>query len=520
LPFITVQHPGPIPWSALEGTDAEALARTAPAIDPRLERVRAQQFLSFGVVRRDVRYEMCGGTGTVALSGPNLVGASTPDAVRPIRRCLMILAAATLLLLGLTGSWYSGFQGPTAYFDASNSWIMVVLIPGVAAAITAANGALRRLRPGLRWWPSSRFEHVFAAIFIAAFASVPLISLVSRPAVSEARAAITAGNLKHAAVVVEALKATRSSVDVVDVSDELTIAAADRLSGDARITKLDESAGHHGPRAEEARDRARKARVEAVQAALAARQPADALARLDRWASALANVPEVPGLRAQANDQKAASCADAACRFLAARDANTALTSPTRSQALSLARQQVLAALAPQEAPDPTGLTRLRALRTAAVLGRVMLAATLDAELAGRATAATTAVDAELAKVLLIGAPVAVVNEVLDRPKAGSALIGWPELASVAVYPAEVAGRCSGLYIVGAATGARSMSGKEPGLRRLLVQATGRATAAIPPRPQSPKLQEVSKWTEGTTPVLARWNGETLMELRIGAAAP
>ncbi len=64
------------------------------------------------------------------------------------------------------------------------------------------------------------------------------------------------------------------------------------------------------------------------------------------------------------------------------------------------------------------------------------------------------------------------------------------------------------------------MSGREPGLRRLLVQATGRSTAAIPPRPKSPKAQEVSRWNEGTTPVLARWNGEALMELRIGAAAP
>lgn len=520
LPFVTVQHTGPIPWGALEGKDAEALARIAPAVDPRLERVRAQQFLTFGVVRRDVRYEMCGVTGTVALSGATLVGARTPDAVRPIRRRLMILAATTLILSVLTISWYASFGGPTEYFAASNGWITAVLILGVAAALAATSSVLRRLRPGFRWWPSNRLEHVFAAVFIVAFASTPLLSFISRPEVSEARAAIAAGKLKRAGILVEALKATRSSADVTEVSDELTIAAADRLSGDERITKLDEAAGHAGPRAEEARARARKARVDAVQAALTARQPAEALIRLDRWSSELANVPEAPGLRAQANDQKAASCTDVACRFLAARSANTALTSPARSQALSLARQQVLTALAPTEASDPTGLTRLRALRTAAALGRVMLEAALDAELSGKAKAATAAVDAELAKVLLIGATVAVVNEVLDRPKTGSPLTGWPELTGIAVYPAEVAGRCAGLYVVGAAQGARSLSGKEPGLQRLLMQATGRPTAAIQPRPKSPKAQEVSKWTEGTTPVLARWNGEALMELRIGAAAP
>ncbi len=80
------------------------------------------------------------------------------------------------------------------------------------------------------------------------------------------------------------------------MSDELTIAAADRLSGDERITKLDESADHPGPLAEEARARAQKARVEVVQAALAAKQPAEALTRLDRWSTELAKASEAPEL--------------------------------------------------------------------------------------------------------------------------------------------------------------------------------------------------------------------------------
>lgn len=519
-PFVSVQHAGPIPPGALEADDAAALARLAPAVDPRLERVRSQQFLSFGVVQREVRYEMCGTIGVVALSGANLLGASTPAALRPIRRRLMILAATTVILIVLTHSWYSVFRGPTVYFAASNGWLTAVVILGAAAAIAAASSALRRLRPRSRWWPSNRLEHVLAGVFVVAFASVPLISLISRPTISEARAAISAGDLERAGLVVEALQATRSSADVIQVSDELTIAAADRLSGDERITKLDESADHPGPLAEEARARARKARVEVVQAALAAKQPAEALTRLDRWSSELANVAEAPELRAQANDQKAAACPDSACRFLAARSADTALASPARSEALSSARQEVLVALAPKEASDPTSMTGIRALRKAASLGRMLLAATPDAELAAKATAANDAVDTELAKVLLIGATVPVVNEILDRPKPSSPLTGWPELVGVAVYPAEVAGRCSGLYIIGATKDARSLSGKEPGLRRLLMQATGRSTAAIPLRPKSPKAQEVSRWNEGTTPILARWNGEELMELRIGAAAP
>ena len=44
---------------------------------------------------------------------------------------------------------------------------------------------------------------------------------------SEARAAIVAGDLERAGILVEALQATRSSTEVTEVSDELTIAVAE-----------------------------------------------------------------------------------------------------------------------------------------------------------------------------------------------------------------------------------------------------------------------------------------------------
>lgn len=110
--------------------------------------------------------------------------------------------------------------------------------------------------------------HVFAGVFVAVFASVPLISLIGRPAVSEAKTVIAAGDLDRARLVVEALTATRSSTDVAEASDALTIAVADRLTGDERIAKLDEAAAHPGSQAGEARDCGRKARVEYIQAAL------------------------------------------------------------------------------------------------------------------------------------------------------------------------------------------------------------------------------------------------------------
>jgi hypothetical protein len=260
--------------------------------------------------------------------------------------------------------------------------------------------------------------------------------------------------------------------------------------------------------------------VEAVRALLAAQREGDALARLDGWTRELAPVAEAPELRAEANDQKAAHCPDAACRFLAARAAEAAHASPARAHAVARAREGLVAALQPREAADPDQLVRVRALHAAAEMGSAIKAAKPDEDLVQRASTAVAAYNAELTKVRLVGAPTSLVDEVLARPKSGSALTGWPELHGVAVYVAESGGRCAGLYVVGAAKDARPLSGKQPALARLLAQATGSASAGIQARPRGGKTHETTRWNEGGTPVVARWHGETLMELRIGAATP
>ena len=519
-PSITLQHAGPIPWGELPQEDEGLLASLKPPLDPRLERVTAQQYLRFGVVRRDVRYEMCGLTGTLSLSGATLLGARTSDAMGPIHLRMGALVATAAILGAVAATWHAFFAGPTAYFSRANSWTGWILFGGVIAGVVAAAGALRRLRPGFRWWPSTRIESAYAMLLIVTFVSVPLLALVARPTLAEARAAIYGGNVEYARQVVEALKATRPSPEVAALDDDLAIEIADKLSGDERVSKLDEVASLGGPRADAARERARQARIEAVRALLVARHPADALTRLDKWSNELSSAAEVPDLRAQAQELKAAQCADAACRFLALRSAEAARSSPARAQALAGARQELLAALEPKNTGAPDSLSRVRSLRAAVTIGALIREASPDAELSERVTAAASSAAAELAKVRLVGAPTPVANELLDRPKPRAALTGWPELTGVAVYVAEVAGRCSGLYVVGGTKEARSLSGKEPGLKRLLEQATGSPTAAVRSRPRSGKEHEVSTWTDGATPVLARWNGEELMELRIGVAMP
>jgi hypothetical protein len=519
-PLVTIAHGGNIPRDELEPEDAEALAQISPRVDPRLERVTSQQFVKCGVVRRDVRYEMAGATGTVALSGAGLLGASTPDALKPIHRRLIALAGAGVVSMLLASWLHSAFSRPTPYFATVNSWITRVALVGVVAAIVAASDTVRRLRPGFQWWPARRGELIAAGVLIAAFGSVPILALAGRPSVAEARAAVASGDLARAAVVVEALNETRTSPDVADVVGQLGLAEASALEGDARIAKLDEITGHGGPHASEAHDRAAQARLDSVRAALAARRPGDALAMLDRWTAELATTPGVRDVRAEALDQKVALCSDAVCSFLGARAADAASTSPPRLQALSAARQQLLAALEPKEASDADALRRVRALRSAATLGAAALAATPDQEIAAKSNAALSGLDAELSKVTLIGSSVALVDEVLDRPTPGSPLSRWQDLDGVAVFPAAVAGRCTGIYVVGAAAGSRSLAGKEAGVKRLLARATAQATAALQPPPASAKEHDTSRWVEGQTPVMARWKNGALMELRVGAATP
>ena len=139
---------------------------------------------------------------------------------------------------------------------------------------------------------------------------------------------------------------------------------------------------------------------------------------------------------------------------------------------------------------------RIRALRSRRPPGRrrLILTSGPDPELSEKATAVTGLVEAELSKVVLLGAPPALVDEVLGRPRAGSPLVSWRELEGVDVYGAAAAARCTGHYVVGASSGARSLAGKEPGLLRLLSQATGRPLKGIQPPLKSAKEHETSRW--------------------------
>ncbi|AUX32031.1 MULTISPECIES: hypothetical protein [Sorangium] len=520
LLLASVEGEGSLAGGRLSPEDDALVRRQTPALDARIERIRAQQLLRFGVLRRDVRYEMCGAEGSVVLSGASLAASSTPAAVGPIRRRLMLWGVASFVLL-IGGTWYmSALLGPTSYFRATNRVIAFSSLTGMAAAIVAVGGLLRALRPSFRFWPLGTFAKLATGISAAAFLLCPVVGYFGRPSTDELQQAVAAGDLGRARLVAEALEATEPSEEEAGAIDELHLAEAERLSGDARLEKLDAIAARNGSHAGRAKTSAQRARVEAIEAALKANRAADAVGLLKRWSSKLSDTPELGELEARAFESQGVACSDDICRFGAARAAKAARSSPEREATVDRARRKVIEGIDARAVPAGDLLSRVRWLRSLSKLA-VMAESSAggDAEIQEKANAASVWARAELGKVTLIGAPVAVVDELLERD-AGSASTGWPELKGVSVYVAKVGAVCSGLFVVGASPGLRFLNGNEEGLRRLLAQATGRPGATLRARAASSKTHSISTWAEGSTPVMARWNDTRLMELRIGRASP
>ncbi|XXX81445.1 hypothetical protein WMF30_22060 [Sorangium sp. So ce134] len=516
----SVEGEGSIAGGRLAPEDDVVVRRQTPALDPRTERIRAQQLLRFGVLRRDVHYEMCGTEGTVVLSGASLAGSSIPAAVSPIRRRLMLWGLASFVLL-IGGTWYmSALLGPTSYFRTVNRIIAFLSLTGMAATIVAVGGLLRALRPGFRFWPLGIVAQLATGISAAAFLLCPVVGYFGKPSTEELQQAVAAGDLDRARLVAEALEGGEPSEEAADAIDELHLAEADQLSGDARLDKLDAIAARNGNHAARAKTSAHRARVEAIEAALKSNRPADAVGLLKRWSSELSDAAELGELQARTFEVQGAACSDDVCRLSAARAAKAARSSPEREATLDSARRKVIDGLDVRIVPAGDLLSRVRWLQSLSKLAvTAQRTAAGDGEVQDKANAASAWARAELGKVALIGAPVPVVDELLERD-AGSASTGWPELKGVSVYAAKVGGVCSGLFVVGASPGLRSLYGNEEGLRRLLAQATGRPGATLRARAASSKTHSVSTWTEGSTPVMARWNDTMLMELRIGRASP
>lgn len=509
--MLTAQHLGP---------QEEAL-RWQPTLDPRRERLTWQQYARFGVRRRDVSYELCGRRGTVTLSGLQLQGASTPEALQPLRRRRVLWLLATLALAVVWSVYFWHWTGRAEYFVPTNRLLLAVGFLGLVASALAVGGALRAWRPSAPRWPLRGGDYAWRAAALAALVLCPLGAWVGRPTMSEARTALHRNDVSRARQVVEALQETSPSPQVTALLDEVDLADARRLGGAARLRRLDAVSSRNGALAAEARQNARRQRLDEVRAELAARRPDAALAKLDEWSAALTGDADAAELRAAAHDQRRAACADDGCRFNEARSARAAHATPARDGELATARGAVLRALASRELSADDPAAAVRSLRATTVLAATVGATPDDAEVTTAARTAAAWAEAERARIPLMGAAVASVNDILGRPAGSAFLTGWADLAGVGVWTAASSdGSCEGLYVIGAAEGARTLRGREAGVRRLLAQATGRADATVHPRAASAPQYAVVRWREGSTPVTARWAGDVLVELRIGRADP
>ncbi len=492
-----------------------------PMLNPQSERVTAQQYARFGVRRRDVSYELCGTVGTVALSGLQLAGAATPEALRPLqrRRTLWVVLGLVSLFVWFAYAW--AWVRMPVYFVAVNRTLMWMALVGFVGATMAVGGVLRTWRASGPRWPLRGGEKAGLALAAVALLACPVLWAAVRPSEAEARSALGRQDHARARVVAEALFETAPSPRATAVLDEIDLADARRLTGDARLARLDAVSARRGSMAAQARNSAERQRLDEVRASFAARDADGMLAKLDRWALALAGNADAAELRAAAHDIRRRACATDVCRYGALRAARAAHRSPERDGAWATVRATLLAVLNARTAVGPDASATVRALRQLSAQAAEVGAPTDDPEMTAAAAAASAWATEQRSHVPLLGVEVAAVDDLLERPAGSTSATGWSELAGVSVYTAASDGRSVGLYVVGATAGARTLRHSEVGLRRLLVQATGQPGAAVPARPaMETGLYAVVEWREGDTPVVGRWSGDNLMELRIGQAEP
>jgi hypothetical protein len=512
---------GPITLQGYRGQDNPILRSVAASLDSRLERINRQQYYQLSVVRRDATYGMCGTTGTLVLSGKDLAGAPTPVAVAPIERRLYAWGAGAAFLGVVITVVAVKLCGASIYFRATNPVVILLALLALALAVPPLGAALRALRPGFQLSPLRSFEKYLGVAALAVFGTTVVVGVMARPRVAEVEKALSSGNVPHARVVLTALQETNGSTgEVTDAEDRVMLAEAKAFTGELRLQTLDQVAARRGRSSAEASTAARAERLSQIRGMIERKTPAPALAAIERWYPATWKADaEVAEERARAHDLAASLCVDDPCRVQSATLAQTATPSGERAQRLADARASLLGALATRDILGEETLVRLKRLRGAAAIAKATIdIAPTDVELvdASKTTIAWTI--AERAKVALLGAEVAVVEELLETTAALDAR--GPSISidgTRAFLVIDAQKKCRGVYVVGEKDGARAIRGTMWTGDRLLSQAVGHGATVR--KPDAPKAT-VSRWFEVSAQVTARWHGGELVELRVGDATP
>lgn len=487
----------------------------AVAIDPRLERIRSQQFLRLAIVRRDVTYEMCGTAGTVVLSGKALLGATTPEAIHPIRQRLYAWVSLVGLVVVIGALLRAAVVGSSTYFDGAKRWSAVLVTAAVVCAVPASGALLRAWRGGTRFRRIARPVLASAGVVVLALVGVIVVGLIVRPSTSELQTALASGDVARARVVLEALKERATSGDLLDLEDRVILAEAGKQIGQDRLKLLDRVASRKGTASAEAATAARNERLSQVRNLVRAKDARGALAALDEWFREDRSV-EVSEERARAHEVHVSACKTAPCRLVAAATAHKARETDERLAQVKSYRAKVWDSLAIEQVSEKSVVPRLQQVHQLVERASDALdIAASDPEIVARATAAITFGQAEQRKVPLLGMDLAVARELLGPAKLTENGVPMFSVGGVAVYAAvDQVGRCTGLFAIGASPSNRALESDSWSAHRILSQALGRP--ATIKRSNGP----TSQWYEGGVPVVVRWRDGEIMELRVGNATP
>jgi hypothetical protein len=511
---------GPLHDAHLADSGRSALASHLSAVDRRADRVLAQQYLRLSVARQDISYEMCGARATVALSGRDLRGATTPAATLPIRRRLKAWVVLVALLSTSLVLLRESVTGVSAYFANARTITGALVATAVAISIPAFGAFLRSWRGGLRFWRVGAVPAVGLTTVAIVTLGIGVVGLLSRPSGSEVTAALAAGDLARARQVTVALEETNASPAVMNLDDQVTLAEAGKATGEARLTLLDRVAGRNGPAASTATAAARTDRLTAIRKLADSRDTKTALVTLDRdFPGAKGSDSLVLEERAHAYDVAEAACTTTPCQFASAVAANSSHPTPARQSVVQAVRTALIAALDHSHVSAKDMLPRLQQLRTLRDLAdETLTAPQLDDALATAAKTTSAWTTAERAKVPLLWSDPSVVDELLAERAGPATSADSVRLEGATVFPAFASNhKCSGLYVIGSADSLRSYSSTSWPPERLLSQAVGKPATIHKPANDN---VTTTNWYESGFLVVARWRAGSLVELRIGDANP
>ncbi|MCW5801087.1 MAG: hypothetical protein KIT31_01645 [Deltaproteobacteria bacterium] len=483
-------------------------------VDARLERVVEQQYVRVAVVQRSVTYRMSGTAGTVVLAGNDLTPASTVEAIRPIRRRLWMAGALVVALVsGLSVAW-AALGGHGAYYARANSIATLAVVASAVVAIPWSLAFLRSWQGGLRFVGQSKLEHALGGLTAALAVSSIVIASASHPSVSEVDAALVAGDLTYANIVVDALKRRGDPPpEILDAEDRVRLAEAAAATGDARLLLLDRVAARQGSEAATAAAAARADRLAAIRGDIKARRFDQALEAVERWFPASGD-PEIREEKARAIEARLADCSDAVCQYDTALQAARAHGTKDRTERLQVTEAALHDSLAVPAPPPKETVDRLREARRLAALAAGAAKLPPSVVLAERMRMATAWAAAERARVPVLGATFEVAAELLPSLQRIDPALSRARIdGEIDIYLSFDGSACRGIYAVGA-NDHRRLASKEWTLEKLISQAIGRQAL------KAPVAGDVRRWWDAGFPIVARYRSGDLVEVRIGDASP